>query len=494
MAILVFSSASADAYTMGRDDVVVVTETGSLSGLYSSEGGLSLIIDGTVDNGARTDRGIWITGAALDADGNPDGFNQINVREGGVVYGGTGIDLGYQQYDSVTVTGKVIGRERGIWSRGDNVSINVTGEVSSDFVDLSQYIAMYIKGDWATIVNSGKISGGKTSLNLVGSESSYVDNSGEITGSITGLSGSGVNDFVLHNTGLIASLSTGTGQGVVIYSSSGVSLDNQGRIESEQAIVLSNASGEIENSGDLIGQRLGLSLNWFSGNTGQVSVANSGTIKGDTAIWVSSGALTLENSGRIVGKIQVNPDAQAEIINGGQILGRVTLGNADDIYRVTGTGYASKSVTGGGGNDRLTGGQRGETLRGGKDDDVLRGKGGDDTLNGDGARDDIRGGAGADTLLGGNGRDLLNGGKGNDILTGGTGADVFVFGPRSGSDRVTDFEAGKDVLRLVDQVGGFDALSLADTGTGLEITFDGGVILLAGLGGTSLTTADFDFV
>jgi len=89
---------------------------------------------------------------------------------------------------------------------------------------------------------------------------------------------------------------------------------------------------------------------------------------------------------------------------------------------------------------------------------------------------------------------LLRGEAGNDNLTGGNGADVFVFGRASGTDTVVDFEAGKGLLRLVAQEGGFDALSIADAGADLAISHDGGVIVLAGAAGTTLTPADFDFV
>lgn len=106
----------------------------------------------------------------------------------------------------------------------------------------------------------------------------------------------------------------------------------------------------------------------------------------------------------------------------------------------------------------------------------------------------LKGGGKADILDGGAGRDLLQGGKGDDTLHGGAGADVFVFGANSGTDRVMDFEDGKDVLRFEGQAGGFAALVIADQGADLMITHDGGVIMLLGEAGTTLSAADFDFV
>ena len=55
-----------------------------------------------------------------------------------------------------------------------------------------------------------------------------------------------------------------------------------------------------------------------------------------------------------------------------------------------------------------------------------------------------------DTLEGGIGEDILDGGVGDDILTGGADADTFVFLQGTGSDTVTDFIQGEDVLDVGD--------------------------------------------
>ncbi|NGN43477.1 type I secretion C-terminal target domain-containing protein [Mesorhizobium sp. CGMCC 1.15528] len=92
------------------------------------------------------------------------------------------------------------------------------------------------------------------------------------------------------------------------------------------------------------------------------------------------------------------------------------------------------------------------TLIGNSGNNVLRGSGGNDTLSG---------GAGNDTLDGGTGNDVLVGGTGKDTLTGGAGADTFVFDARLGStniDRITDYVAADDTIRLDDSV--FAGLSL----------------------------------
>jgi Ca2+-binding RTX toxin-like protein len=53
-----------------------------------------------------------------------------------------------------------------------------------------------------------------------------------------------------------------------------------------------------------------------------------------------------------------------------------------------------------------------------------------------------------DVLFGNAGANRLYGGHGNDRLIGAAGADVFVFGPKTGADRVVDFQHGIDRIDL----------------------------------------------
>ncbi|MEA5423795.1 VWA domain-containing protein [Synechococcus sp. CCY9202] len=73
---------------------------------------------------------------------------------------------------------------------------------------------------------------------------------------------------------------------------------------------------------------------------------------------------------------------------------------------------------------------------------------GDSMYGGDG-NDVLLGLRGNDALFGGTGQDILAGGRGADQLTGGTGADRFLFlkgEGGSGTDLITDFEAGLDTI------------------------------------------------
>jgi serralysin len=79
---------------------------------------------------------------------------------------------------------------------------------------------------------------------------------------------------------------------------------------------------------------------------------------------------------------------------------------------------------------------------------------GANTITGNGAANVLNGNAGDDALFGGTGNDILKGGTGKDTLTGGAGMDRFDFdmalNASTNVDRITDFNAVNDVVRLDD--------------------------------------------
>lgn len=90
-------------------------------------------------------------------------------------------------------------------------------------------------------------------------------------------------------------------------------------------------------------------------------------------------------------------------------------------------------------------------------DDLMNAKDGRDTLDGGLKNDKLFGEAGSDLLLGGSGNDYLDGGSGDDILNGGSGndtlvgggnKDTFVFQTGFGTDIITDFRDGVDLIDL----------------------------------------------
>ena len=103
--------------------------------------------------------------------------------------------------------------------------------------------------------------------------------------------------------------------------------------------------------------------------------------------------------------------------------------------------------------------------------------------------------------MGGAGNDTINGGLGSDEMTGGVGIDFFVFNDLTAGnvDVITDFDAAAETLRLsgVDgqgQAGKFAALSLTDTGAGVEVGYDGWSLLLEGVSAADLDQGNFPFL
>jgi Ca2+-binding RTX toxin-like protein len=170
-----------------------------------------------------------------------------------------------------------------------------------------------------------------------------------------------------------------------------------------------------------------------------------------------------------------------------------------------------------GGNDRLSGGAGNDRLTGGSGDDYIDGGTGTDTavyagstpvtvtlasklaqqtgagrdtiigienlvsgsgndmLTGDSGNNSLSAGAGHDSLGGGGGNDWLYGGEGSDTLSGGRGSDVFVFDTMaisSNLDRITDFSANSDIIRLENSI--FAALPTGSLSSGAFVANSSG--------------------
>lgn len=105
-----------------------------------------------------------------------------------------------------------------------------------------------------------------------------------------------------------------------------------------------------------------------------------------------------------------------------------------------------------------------------------------DTLGGDTRDNQLFGYDGNDWLLGRDGNDWIVGEAGSDTLTGGNGRDVFVFALGSGSDRVSDFEDGDDLLYFDVAGAEFSSLIIRDAGSDTVIQ----------LGDIQVTLLNFD--
>lgn len=157
-----------------------------------------------------------------------------------------------------------------------------------------------------------------------------------------------------------------------------------------------------------------------------------------------------------------------------------------DNYTLKTAGSATRFFNGTNGNDTITGTDGNDGINGGNGVDRLTGGFGDDTYTVNNSNTVViekagggidlirssvnytlpdhvenltlfgtasRSATGNDTpniIIGNSGNNVITGGGGNDILTGGGGADTFVFERGDGSDIITDFQNGTDMVRLDD--------------------------------------------
>ena len=84
------------------------------------------------------------------------------------------------------------------------------------------------------------------------------------------------------------------------------------------------------------------------------------------------------------------------------------------------------------------------------------------------------GGNGDDTIIGNIASNHITGGAGNDTMTGGAAGDWFLFDDIFGTDTITDFTHGQDVLQFSSAMAG-------------AISFSAGVLTVAGFGSINLT-------
>ncbi|MEL7039571.1 MAG: calcium-binding protein, partial [Cyanobacteria bacterium J06592_8] len=191
------------------------------------------------------------------------------------------------------------------------------------------------------------------------------------------------------------------------------------------------------------------------------------------------------------------------LVQGGQlffITEAVEGTSGDDI--LTGLNIA-QTIAGDAGNDTIFGGDSDDVLRGDANsrsaggseggDDVIFGGAGDDRIGGKAGNDELHGDEGDDEIFGDDGDDILKGGLGNDILTGddnsgGEGADTFILAEGDGTDTITDFEVGIDVIGLAE---GLTFADLSISGNAISV---GDETLATVLGVETLTEGDFTLV
>lgn len=159
-------------------------------------------------------------------------------------------------------------------------------------------------------------------------------------------------------------------------------------------------------------------------------------------------------------------------------------------------GRGDDVISGGHGDDFIFGGKGSDTIYGDEGDDFIRGDLDNDFLYGGPGNDYIYGGKGDDHLYGGDGNDVLFGDRGNDVLTGGTGSDIFVIGPDTGSNIITDFQNGVDLIGLINGLN-FENLDIYQEGVNAILrdrTTQSVLATLLGVNASLLSPSDFTTV
>ncbi len=214
---------------------------------------------------------------------------------------------------------------------------------------------------------------------------------------------------------------------------------------------------------------------------------------GDDSGWGQDGADLLDGE---AGDDRLFGNRGADTLMGGA--GRDTIrGHLDDDSLAGGDdadllygGGNDDDVSGESGNDVVNGNSGTDTVSGGAGNDTVRGQGGPDRLEGGDGDDLLLGMQGFDTLDGGADNDTLIGAQANDTLTGGRGVDVFVFAADHGTNTITDFEDGTDVISLVG-IASLSEVDISDGPGGATLSFLGTTVTLTGIAASQLTAADF---
>ncbi len=152
----------------------------------------------------------------------------------------------------------------------------------------------------------------------------------------------------------------------------------------------------------------------------------------------------------------------------------------------------------GAGDDRLGGGPGHDEIYSGAGNDVIFSSSGNDYVQAGAGDDEIFSGSGDDTVSSGSGDDTLWGCAGDDLLTGNEGVDAFIFAVGNGTDTITDFELGEDILNLGAVATNFTDIAAVITASintegGLQINTGAGTsIILEGLTVSDIVQMNID--
>ncbi len=249
-------------------------------------------------------------------------------------------------------------------------------------------------------------------------------------------------------------------------------------------------------NGDQIGTDTFINANYLRGSSHDDTLTgddSNNTLRGSGGDDLIDGGLGFDKIDHNDSSAGVTVDLSLNLVIDDGLGGTDTLISIEDVR---GSSFAD-TITGDAGSNYLYGREGDDVIHGGDGEDLLVGDSGDqpDLLGGD---DILNGGAGDDTLQGGVGNDTLNGGAGNDLLVGGADDDLFTFEDSSGTDTITDFNAGSaggDQIDITDfGFADFNAVTTAstDVGTDVHIQLDADdLLILQNVSTAELASDDF---
>jgi Ca2+-binding RTX toxin-like protein len=254
--------------------------------------------------------------------------------------------------------------------------------------------------------------------------------------------------------------------------------------------VVNSASGEIDVTGN------GLEM---QSNVGEKSlVTNLGSVTGGAlGFYGWAGDDKFVNRGTMNGDVAMNSGNDTFDGVGGTLHGSVMGGFGDDLYIIDQTSFKLYEKA----HDGTDTVQSSVSWTLGKNFEALK-LTGSGAINGNGNElgNDILGNSKANKLSGLSGNDDLDGGKGNDFLTGGKGDDMFHFAKGYGTDAITDFTNGADVIDLSHLTGVADFtdlmknhLSVTNHGHDLVISAGADHLIIEDTNKSALDVSDFHF-
>jgi Ca2+-binding RTX toxin-like protein len=396
--------------SFGNFDNVVNTTTGVISGFFA---GVELL-----SSAAHVTNSGMIQGQS----GNGSGIGVVVTLSNSTVHNDT--------------TGTIEGGATGVYTTAQNGSVWNAGSIIGDTND-----GVYADGLNIVIENvgGGLIHGENAGIESAGDGATIVNE-----GTVSGSGNYGI--LLSHINPAFAAAAIAFPPGALTH------VQNDGTVTGPVAgiEVQTNHNVEIDNTGLINSANFGIDVQAVEVQL--TAINNLGTIEGDTASINATTAVAISNgkTGVLEGDVVLGGTGDS-IENYGAIYGNVNLGAGNDTYHNRADGFASGSIDGGDGNDRLFGA---------RDDDVLLG------------------GAGNDVIKGGIGDDVLTGGIGLDKLYGGVGADTFVYTKTSesnsvSSDIIDDFSHAQGDLIDLSQVDASNAAGIQ------HFTFDGTTVVTA---------------